>query len=384
MNESEALRKKAAERPIELRKLKENGTKIVEFTGNFVPEELIYASGAKPYLMCRGGEPEAPEAVLTDMLRFTNPLARSQCGFYKLGVDPVTPVADMIAASQYECHAERMVEYMEILGLNVHKIGVPNDWKRDFAQDYYYEQLQDFRKELAILTGKEASDEEIIRYIKLFNEINEILRKLSDLRDNDCPSLSGTEFIKLNHYSFFVDPEFAVEQLKKVYEEKLKAAACFEKDAPRLMVIGHAVAVGDYAIISKVEELGAIIAYEELEEGFRWYQWDTKTEGDPVRNIVNQRYIDKPPLNNMEPSFKLRMDNLREMIKKHRIDGVIWYQLLYDEIWDIEYSSVAKHLDDMGVPIMRIDTEYEYTREAMAPLVTRLESFIELIKMKKG
>lgn len=32
------------------------------YTGRFIPEELICAAGAEPYLICRGGEPEPPDA----------------------------------------------------------------------------------------------------------------------------------------------------------------------------------------------------------------------------------------------------------------------------------------------------------------------------------
>ena len=85
----------ATERPTELRALKADGKKIVPYIGQFVPEELLYAAGVEPYLVCRGGEPEPPEAVLDDMLRFLNPLARSMAGFHLMGLDPVMPLADL-------------------------------------------------------------------------------------------------------------------------------------------------------------------------------------------------------------------------------------------------------------------------------------------------
>ena len=57
-----------------LTQAKKSGTPIIEYTGNFIPEEIIRAAGAETYLMCRGGEPEPPDAVLDYMLRFMNPL----------------------------------------------------------------------------------------------------------------------------------------------------------------------------------------------------------------------------------------------------------------------------------------------------------------------
>ena len=61
MDVVEKLAEIARTRPEKLKKEKEKGIKIVGYTGRFVPEELIYAAGAVPYLMCRGGEPEPPD-----------------------------------------------------------------------------------------------------------------------------------------------------------------------------------------------------------------------------------------------------------------------------------------------------------------------------------
>lgn len=384
MNSFQSLRRQAANRPAELMKFKESGGKVVEFTGNFVPEEMIYAAGAKPYLMCRGGEPEAPEAVLSDMLRFTNPLARSQCGFYMLGVDPVTPIADVIAASQYECHAERMAEYLEIMGLPVHKIGVPNDWKRDFAKDYYADQLRDFKAKLEEITGNEIAEEGLGHYARAYNKINSLLRQIAELRDLDAPPISGTDFIKLNHATFFVDPQAAIEGLEGVLHDLEGAPGVVGADVPRVLVVGHSVAVGDYAVMSKIEEIGMVIACEMLEEGYRWFESDLDLDKPFIDAFVEQRFLRNPPLDNMEPAFRYRTAYIKKLIEEHRIDGVIWYQLLYDEIWDIEYSNLSYQMDRAGIPILRIDTEYEYTREAMAPLVTRLETFEKLLEQRKA
>ena len=56
----------ATDRPTKLRELKKQGKKVVAYIGQFVPEELLRAAGVEPYLLCRGGEPEPPEAVLDD------------------------------------------------------------------------------------------------------------------------------------------------------------------------------------------------------------------------------------------------------------------------------------------------------------------------------
>ncbi|MFH1117761.1 MAG: 2-hydroxyacyl-CoA dehydratase family protein [Pseudomonadota bacterium] len=377
------LGKAAAERPTALRRMKQDGTKIVEYIGNFVPEEMIYAAGAKPYLMCRGGEPEPPEAVLGEILRFMNPLARSIAGFHILGLDPVTPFADLIAVSQHECHVQRLAEYFEFQNLPVYKVGVTVDWDRDFAREYYYQELLGFKRKLEALTGNTITDEALRKAILLSNEINGLLRDIDGLRKKDNPPLGGNEFMHLNHYTFSTEPEYAIEKLRAIYNELADAPGKFDKNSPRLLLAGHSVAVGDYVVVNRLEELGALIAAEMLEEGFRWYQWDVEAEGDLLRNIWRNRYLDKPPVNIFQPGWRDRFAHMKQLIEQYRIDGVIWYQLLYDEIFDLEYTCIAKWLGEMKVPLLRVETSYEYTREAMAPLNTRLESFVEFLKGDK-
>ena len=43
----------------------------------------------------------------------------------------------------------------------------------------------------------------------------------------------------------------------------------------------------------------------------------------------------------------------------------------------------SKWLKDSNLPIMKLETSYEYSREATAPLATRIESFVESLKEGK-
>lgn len=367
-------------RPTHLKKAKEEGKKVVEYIGNFIPEELIYAAGAEPYLMCRGGEPEPPDAVLEYMLRFMNPLARSMAGYHILGLDPVTPIADLIVAQQADCHIGRISELLEYMKLPVFKVGVPSDWKKDFAAEYYYKALEKLKKKLQELTGSEITDDKLREYIIDFNKINEALRKIDQLRKKDNPPIGGYEFIQLNHYSFYVDPKTAIDKLNDIYENLKDSEGSFKKDSVRVLLAGHAVAVGDYVVPRMIEESGGVIAADFLDEGMRWYKWDTEEEGDPLRNIWKAKYLSKPPINVFQPAWKDRFEYLKKLIEEYRIDAVVWYQLSFDEIYDMECTCVAKWLKEINVPMLKLESSYEYSREAMGPLSTRIESFIESVK----
>jgi len=50
----------------------------------------------------------------------------------------------------------------------------------------------------------------------------------------------------------------------------------------------------------------------------------------------------------------------------------------------MECAVLAKKIDEMGLPFLKLESSYEYAREAMAPLVTRIESFVKSIQLRRS
>ena len=55
----------------------------------------------------------------------------------------------------------------------------------------------------------------------------------------------------------------------------------------------------------------------------------------------------------------------------------------FDEIYDLEGAIASKVIEEMKIPFSKLEFSYEYTREAMGPLTTRVESFVESIQDEK-
>ena len=85
-------------------------------------------------------------------------------------------------------------------------------------------------------------------------------------------------------------------------------------------------------------------------------------------------------MNIFQPAWRVRFDHMKALIDDYRIDGVVWYQLAYDEIYDMECTVITKWLRELKVPLLKLETSYEYSREATGPLNTKVESFVESLR----
>lgn len=362
---------------------KKAGTPLVEYNGNFISDELIRAAGANSFLMCRGGEPEPTEACLDYMLRFMNPYARTMAGMVELGIDPITPHADALVLQQTDCHVNRISELIEFKGYNIIKVGVPADWTKEVAYEYYIDSTRKMLAKIEELTGKPVDMEKAKEFFAKSNKINDCLAKLNELRKKDNPPIGFDEMIRLHHFSFFIDADIIIEKLEALYENLKDAPGKFPEGAPRILVAGRVFAMGDYTVPRLIEQSGGVIVAEMMDEGVRLVENNVELEGDLVRNFAKSRYRDALPINLFQPAWQQRLDKLKALVNEYKVDGILWYQLSFDEIYDMEYTCLAKWMNEAGIPIMKLESSYEYSRESMGPLTTRIESFVESLKEGK-
>jgi benzoyl-CoA reductase/2-hydroxyglutaryl-CoA dehydratase subunit BcrC/BadD/HgdB len=380
----EELAQIARTRPGKLKEQKEKGVKIVGYIGRFVPEELIYASGAVPCLMCRGGEPEPPDAVIPYMLRFMSPYARSQIGYHLLGIDPVVPMLDLIVAQCSDCHESRLADLFEYFELPTTRLGVPPDWKKSLSREYYQKRLTWLREKLEVLTGNKISDEKLKKSIESINQTRDLLSRINLLRKKQPPPVGGYDFIRLNHYSFYCDLDKLLLKLNDLYEQLQKGKSPFSREAPRILLAGHVVGMGDYVVPKLIEDSGGVVVAEFLDEGMRQCAWNVKTDGDLMRNLGETYYSERTPPSIFQPAWEERVESIKKLIRDFNIDGVIWYELSFEEIYDLECSIISKAMGEMNMPFLKLESSYEYSREAVGPLTTRVESFIESVKQRRS
>lgn len=360
----------------DLQEMKSKGIKIVGYTPNgYVPEEIIYAAGAIPAALVYGGEVEPVQAAAPYLGRYLDPFCRAQIG-YKVINKPIYQMIDLLIVPVGDLHIRGIADSWEFFtATEVYRLGVPHA-KSDNGFNYYLENLQLLKERLESLTGTKITNEKLRQEIKLSNRLKSTLREISLTRQSDCPPITGKDFIKLNHDCFLADRSVMIDVLESVSME-LKKEKASHTTAPRVLLTGSTLALGDYKVVDLIEEAGALIVVEEFCEGLLDYWQTVDTNGDPIRALAQSYFNEKVPCAFFRGSANERLEFLFGLAADFKVDGIVWYSLVYRDTYGIESYLFRRESERNGIPLLMVSSEYSPAETES--LRTRIATFIEMI-----
>jgi benzoyl-CoA reductase/2-hydroxyglutaryl-CoA dehydratase subunit BcrC/BadD/HgdB len=367
------------DRPLKLEEAKRKGVKIIGyFPGNYVPEELIYASGAVPLCLINGGDSQPAETALSIVPQVICPFARAQVGERLLRKNPYYSMIDMLVAPITCQHLKKVAEVWEYNGdLEIFKLGIPHQHNNDFEIEYFTDRLRVLKDRLQEITGNEITNEKIREAIGLYNKMRELLKNISLLRRTSSSLLSSLDFVKLNHASLYADPAFMVDFLDSFYHELKGKQQTTETVAPRILLIGPNIGYGDYKVLELVKAASGDIVIEEICEGIRYYWNKIENKGDLFKSLANGYLVDRIPCAFMRYSTRKRLDFVLKLIKDFGVSGVIWYELVCCETYDAESYFFSQKMGERNIPMLILESDYSTANTGQ--LKTRIEAFIEIL-----
>lgn len=360
----------------ELIQLKKEDKKIVGYIcGGFMPEELVWASGAIPVGLNRGGDHDAVLKSLEYLPRFFDTFSRAQIGYWALE-EPLYRLIDLFVVACSDKNISTIADCWEMwTETKLFKLGVPHNITSDHSPKYYNNELHLLKEALEELTGNLVTEDKLKKEIVLSNKIRLLLRNISEMRKSERPPISGKDFIKLNHASFQADREYMITSLESLSKELKEKQGT---KGPRILLIGSTIAEGDYKIYDLLESAGANIVMEEFSEGIRPYWGEVSTNGDLIESLADYYFMKRQPLPAFfRPSTEKRLSFLIKLAKEYKVDGIVWYSMLYREAYDIEGVYFRHQLEKEGFPFIKIVTDYDPAE--YGALQTRLGAFIESI-----
>ena len=259
--------------------------------------------------------------------------------------------------------------------------------KRKAALQYHKKSLEDFRKSLESFAGGELSTEKLREAIKVHNQQRALVRELYELKKADPPLISGEETLQVMKSLMSIPPEEGNELLEEIMSEVKKREDGLKK-GKRLLIWGSI--IDDTALIKVIEEAGANVVMDDTCVGSRFFFPDVKTTSDPLDGLAHRYLADlKCPRTFVEnvsgetrkdymTDLETRFGYLRGYIEEWNIDGIILYGLRYCDIHGYEVPSIKDYLESLG--LRSIHLEHDYSEAALAPLRTRVQALLEVLK----
>jgi benzoyl-CoA reductase/2-hydroxyglutaryl-CoA dehydratase subunit BcrC/BadD/HgdB len=242
---------------------------------------------------------------------------------------------------------------------------------------YYKHGISRLRSALEELTQIRITDSMLEEAISLCNRGRKLLRDISETRKSENVPISGKDFAEVCHGSLLADKKFMINVLEVLYEE-LKGKTPLTSSAPRILLTGSTLAMGDYRVLDLIEEAGGTVVVEEFAEGIPPYWEDVKPDGDLMQSLADCYFMRRISPAWFRPG-KERLDLLVKLVKDFNVDGVIWYQLMYRESYKTESYYFPERLKrEAGLPMLTIDSDYDPSETGQ--LRTRIEAFIETLR----
>ena len=371
-----------ATRVTELARLRKNGTRLIGYApGGYMPEELVYAAGAVPVGLIRGGDPEPVAESAAYVPRFIDTFCRAQIGYRMLGEEPLYQMIDLLVVPVTDHNIKTIADCFNFFAnANVFRFGVPHQ-KDEHAFVYYLAGLRKLKEKLEEFTGNQIEDARLKEAIDSCNRMRELLKEISLLRLSERPPIAGREFVRLNHASFIADRRVFIDVLESVLRELREKPPSAPK-RPRILLTGSTLAMGDYKVLEMAEAAGASIVIEEFAEGMRHYWENVQANGDLMQALADRYFRRRVPPAWFRPSRE-RLDHLITLARDFRVDGIIWYQLMYRSSYDIQAFYFEKMLKkELDIPMLKLESDYDVSERG--PLRTRIETFVEIIKAGGG
>ena len=355
--------------------VKREDRKKVGYLCNYIPVELLAASGVAATRLARCGEPEVvSRGELITKSVFCD-FTKSILGHFATK-DPLYDSLDRVYTF-FTCDAMKATaEAVDNFYKPTRGYVVPRNNDRETSRQFFRQEILNFRSDLERLTGKQITEEEVSKRIAQYNEIRGLIREISELRKRDDPPLTGRDFLEITRLFHVLAPEEQLPLLAHL-RDRLKETPHRDSHRLRLMMAGGIVADGDRRILDLIEdEIGARVVVEDHCTGLSPFIHDTSEQGDPWRALADA-YLDQAPCARQFP-LERRIDFSESLAIDYRVDGVIYSYLKFCPCYGLTKNTFLRRFQDAGIPVLELASDYSHGD--IGQIRTRLEAFIEVLR----
>lgn len=350
-----------------------------------VPPELIYAAGAMPVRLCSGSF--TAYTIGDDVIpRDACPLVKAVMGFGQMKALPVFDNCSLLIAP-VTCDCKKKLAGVMDSVKNTFPLHIPPLKKEDGDTEVFLRELYRLIPVLEKATGKKVTARSLAQGINLVGEAQYEMSEFLQYRKSNPALLHGTQIMAIMNAFAYMPVEAWTKQMHRLNGEmrvRLEQNVFVSRPSqPRILVTGSPIAFPNLKIPLLIEEMGGILAADETCMGERGL-YDPVSVIDPgfdgmMRGLAS-RYT-KPCTCPVFVDNSQRIYRIKQMIKEHQIQGIIYHVLRGCLVYDYEYQMMEEEMGKLDVPVIRVESDYN--EEDVEQLRIRIEAFLELIKLKE-
>jgi len=369
----------------EVKLWKEHGGKVVGTLCVFIPHEIIDAAGALP-LRVGSGFHEAVHPA-NELLADAGlcPMVKATLGCKMVGSSPYFSMADMVVGPT-PCDAkmklaEILQDYMPVLIINMPRIKSGSAVRRLWNDEIHI--LMDRLEEL---TGNKITPLALKKSIDKYHKAHLAWHRFMDIRKRGNV-IWGRDALLIAQMSDIDNIERWTLNLHKLCDEldarTGKPEEFVDKDRPRILMAGSPIIWPNWKMPMLVEESGGIIAADELCSGMRIFRDPVISDENSLDSLIEaiaDKYFYPCTCPSFSPNLE-REDNILNMIKEYKIEGVVYHVLRGCHLNALDGTKVDVLLKANKMPVLKIESEYD--EGDVEQIKTRIEAFLEMIFVKR-
>lgn len=359
---------------LKVKQLKESGKKVAGIFCTFTPQEILDAAGFVSVGLCGMSAETIPDAEV-DLPKNLCPLIKSSYGFYVSDKCPYTYFSDLIVG-ETTCDGKKKMYELMAKGKKVYILHLPQG-AEEFELEAWEKELNRFKQFLETEFGVEITEDKLREASRLRNIERVERRKLLEVQLANPAPATGLDIYKtLDGIGFLFDEQERIDKVRDLREEIEKVNNTAQNNSKkRILVTGCPIGgVLDKTVGAIEKSNGNVVCFENC-SGIKSCLHLVDVNSDNMIRAIAKRYLNIGCAV-MTPDT-IRLDNLRELVKEFKVDGVINVTLHACTTYDVESKLVADLMKELNMPYMSV--ECDYTPGDEGQLLTRIQAFIEML-----
>ena len=346
----------------------ESDARRIGWACSYTPEELILAAGFTPYRIesVNEGRGDADAFLPATLCPHVQRLLEAALSGRYHGLRGVALVDS--------CDAMRRLSDIWTLyvgGRFIHRLDVPRQCD-NLAEDFFVEQLRVMRAALEQEANRRIEDDDLAQAAEIANETRMLMSRISLLRSDSFPSLSGSEFAAIARCAMQSDKKHFNAEANR-FLNTFGGSAENHSERPRILLCGAI--VDGFALHRLIEDAGGAVVADDLCTGLRHYNGLVDVSPDPLRGIA-RRYLQRAGCARMKGA-EARICHMLGLAKKHKAAGVVYHTLKFCDLVQADLPRLREALRREGMPLLHVDRDGAPSADGQ--LKTRAEAFIELL-----